>query len=70
VSAADQVIGRARAVMVGDAVWDAVAARRAGIPCIGRDAGAAEVYPDAAALLGQLRASAIGRLGSGPRAPC
>ena len=50
---------RARAVMVADAVWDAIAARRAGIPCIGllsggiaeeqlRDAGALEVYPDPA----------------------
>ena len=72
---------RARAVMVGDAVWDAIAARRAGIPCIGllsggtaqqqlRDAGATEVYPDPAALLGNLRASGIGQLGSGPRTPC
>ena len=72
---------RARAVMVGDAVWDVIAARRAGIPCIGllsggiaeeqlRDAGAIEVYPDASALLGNLRTSAIGRLGSGPRPPC
>jgi HAD superfamily hydrolase (TIGR01509 family) len=26
---------RTRAVMVGDAVWDAIAARRAGIPCGG-----------------------------------
>ena len=67
---------RARAVMVGDAVWDVIAARRAGIPCIGllsggiaegqlRDAGAIEVYPDASALLGNLRTSAIGQLGSG-----
>jgi phosphoglycolate phosphatase-like HAD superfamily hydrolase len=66
--------------MVGDAVWDAMAARRAGLPCIGllsggiaeeqlRDAGAVEVYPDAAALLGKLRASAIGQLGSGQRPP-
>jgi HAD superfamily hydrolase (TIGR01509 family) len=72
---------RARAVMVGDAVWDAIAARRSGIPCIGllsggiaeeqlRDAGALEVYPDAAALLGKLRTSAIGRLGSGRSTPC
>jgi len=67
---------RARAVMVGDAVWDVIAARRAGIPCIGlvsggiaeeqlRDAGAVEVYPGPAALLGNLQASTIGRLGSG-----
>ena len=78
---------RARAVMVGDAVWDAIAARRAGLPCIGllcggtaedqlRGAGAAEVYPDPAALLANLRASAIGQPREraaqamlGPRAP-
>jgi HAD superfamily hydrolase (TIGR01509 family) len=63
-----------RAVMVGDAVWDVIAAKRAGIECIGllsggiaeqelRDAGAAETYADAAALLGRLSASAIGQLG-------
>jgi phosphoglycolate phosphatase-like HAD superfamily hydrolase len=63
-----------RAVMVGDAVWDVIAAKRAGIGCIGllsggiaeeelRDAGATETYADAAALLGKLSASAIGRLG-------
>ena len=67
--------------MVGDTVWDVIAARRAGIGCIGllsggiaeeqlRDAGATEVYPDPAALLGNLRASAIGQLGSGQRRPC
>ena len=64
--------------MVGDAVWDVIAAQRAGIPCIGllsggtaeeplRDAGAVEVYPDPAALLGNLRASTIGQLAE--RAP-
>jgi HAD superfamily hydrolase (TIGR01509 family) len=69
---------RARAVMVGDAVWDVIAARRAGIPCIGllcggiaeeqlRDAGAIEVYPDPAALLGNLQATMIGKLGDGQR---
>ena len=53
---------RSRAVMVGDTVWDVLAAERAGIPCIGllcgglgeaqlRDAGAAEIYPDPAGLL-------------------
>ena len=62
-----------RAVMVGDAVWDMIAARRSGILGIGvlsggiaeaelRDAGATEVYADAAALLGALSASAIGQL--------
>jgi HAD superfamily hydrolase (TIGR01509 family) len=61
------------AVMVGDTVWDVIAARRAGVPCIGllsggieaeqlRDAGAAEIYRDAAALLEDLEASGIGRL--------
>jgi len=70
---------RARAVMVGDTVWDVIAARRAGVPCIGllsggiaaeqlRGAGAVEVYRDAAALLDDLGASAIGRLGRGQRA--
>jgi HAD superfamily hydrolase (TIGR01509 family) len=69
---------RARAVMVGDAVWDVIAARRAGIPCIGllcggiaeeqlRDAGAVEVYPDPAALLGNLQTTMIGKLGDGQR---
>jgi HAD superfamily hydrolase (TIGR01509 family) len=61
------------AVMVGDAVWDMIAARRAGIQGIGllsggiaeqelREAGALETYPDAAALLGQISASLIGQL--------
>ncbi len=63
------------AVMVGDTVWDVIAARRAGVPCIGllsggieaeqlRDAGAAEIYRDAAALLEDLAPSGIGRLAS------
>jgi phosphoglycolate phosphatase-like HAD superfamily hydrolase len=61
------------AVMVGDAVWDVIAAERAGIRCIGllcggigaeqlRDAGAAEVYRDPAALLEDIDASPIGQL--------
>jgi HAD superfamily hydrolase (TIGR01509 family) len=64
------------AVMVGDTVWDVLAAERAGIPCIGllsggiadeqlREAGAAAVYRDPADLLGDLGASPIGRLGRG-----
>ncbi len=64
---------RTEAVMVGDSVWDVLAARRARMPCIGvlsggiaaeqlREAGAAEIYPDAAALLEDLEASGIGRL--------
>jgi HAD superfamily hydrolase (TIGR01509 family) len=67
-----------RAVMVGDAVWDMIAAGRAGIGGIGvlsggiaeaelRDAGATEIYADAAALLDAISDSAIGQL-SGARA--
>jgi phosphoglycolate phosphatase-like HAD superfamily hydrolase len=66
--------------MVGDAVWDMIAARRAGIPGIGvlsggitqeqlRDAGAVEVHDDAASLLSHLHASTIGQLGRGQE-PC
>jgi HAD superfamily hydrolase (TIGR01509 family) len=69
---------RARAVTVGDTVWDVITARRAGIACIGvlsggiaeeqlRGAGAVEVYADAAALLDDLAASAVGRLADGQR---
>ncbi|MCW2709356.1 MAG: family hydrolase [Frankiales bacterium] len=54
-----------RALLVGDAVWDGEAARRAGIRFIGvtcggipeaalRDAGAQEVFPDPAYLLAHL----------------
>jgi phosphoglycolate phosphatase-like HAD superfamily hydrolase len=63
-----------RAVMVGDTVWDVLAAERAGIGCIGlfcggiaadqlRKAVAAAVYADPAALLGDIHASSIGQLG-------
>jgi len=69
-------VGRNRAVMVGDAVWDMVAARRAGIQGVGvlsggiaeadlRDAGATEVYADAEALLGAISASVIWHLAGG-----
>ncbi|HEY8590859.1 MAG TPA: HAD family hydrolase [Naasia sp.] len=65
-------VAAGEAIMVGDAVWDVHAAARAGVPTIGvlsggfgeaelRDAGAAEVYDDVAALLEALDASAIGR---------
>ena len=65
-----------RTVMVGDTVWDVLAAERAGIGCIGllcggiaeeqlRAAGAAAVYRDPAALLGDLKASPIGQFGQG-----
>jgi phosphoglycolate phosphatase-like HAD superfamily hydrolase len=64
-----------RAVMVGDTIWDVRAAERAGLPCIGllcggtaeaelRDAGAVAVYRDPAALLDDIQASPIGRLGA------
>jgi HAD-hyrolase-like len=69
---------RAHAVMVGDTVWDVIAARRAAVPCIGvlsggiareplRDAGAVEVYVGAAVLLDKLGTRAIGRLVGGQR---
>ncbi|WP_329171682.1 HAD family hydrolase [Streptomyces sp. NBC_01477] len=59
-----------RAVFVGDAVWDAQAAAKAGVRCLavltgafGRqellDAGAEEVYDDVAALLEELDAGAL-----------
>jgi HAD superfamily hydrolase (TIGR01509 family) len=62
-----------RAVMVGDAVWDMIAARRAGVRGLGllcggtaegelREAGALEIYADPADLLGSISASAIGHL--------
>jgi phosphoglycolate phosphatase-like HAD superfamily hydrolase len=65
-----------RAVMVGDTIWDVLAAERAGIGCIGllcggtaeaelQGAGAVKVYRDPAALLGDIDASPIGRLGHG-----
>jgi phosphoglycolate phosphatase-like HAD superfamily hydrolase len=64
-----------RAVMVGDTVWDVLAAQRAGLPSVGllcggiseeelRSAGAAETYPGPCALLDKLEGSAIGRLGA------
>jgi HAD superfamily hydrolase (TIGR01509 family) len=61
------------ALLVGDSVWDVVAAERAGIICIGltcggtsagelRDAGAVETYDDPAALGENLERSAIAKL--------
>jgi HAD superfamily hydrolase (TIGR01509 family) len=61
------------AVFVGDAVWDVLAANRAGIPCVGllsggisaaelTDSGAVAVYDDAAALLRVLDQSPLARL--------
>jgi HAD superfamily hydrolase (TIGR01509 family) len=62
-----------RALMVGDSVWDVIAAERAGITCVGvtcggtsaaelREAGAVETYDDPAALCENLEHSAIGKL--------
>lgn len=64
-----------RAVMVGDTVWDVLAAQGAGVLCVGllsggiseeelRGAGAAETYPGPAVLLEKLTGSAIGLLGA------
>jgi HAD superfamily hydrolase (TIGR01509 family) len=63
----------ARAVLVGDSVWDVIAAGRVGLRCIGltcggicaaelREAGAVETYENPAALLAALDRSAIGEL--------
>ena len=62
-----------RSVLVGDTVWDVEAAGRASLPCIAvtsggisegelRDAGAVEVYADAADLLDRLDDSLLARL--------
>jgi HAD superfamily hydrolase (TIGR01509 family) len=61
------------AVFVGDTVWDVEAAGKAGVECVAllaggiaesllRDAGAVEVYADAADLLAHFDDSALGRL--------
>jgi HAD superfamily hydrolase (TIGR01509 family) len=63
---------RRKCVMVGDTVWDVIAADRAGVPCVAlltggiaeqqlRGAGAFDVYADAAALSHDLGASLIGQ---------
>jgi phosphoglycolate phosphatase-like HAD superfamily hydrolase len=68
----------ARAVMVGDTVWDVLAAQRAGLPCIGllsggigeeelRGAGSAETYSGPGTLLEKLADSAIGHLSDSRR---
>ncbi|HEV7899355.1 MAG TPA: HAD family hydrolase [Planosporangium sp.] len=62
-----------RALLVGDSVWDVIAAERAGVMCIGvtcggtsaaelREAGAVETYDDPAALRENLERSAIAKL--------
>ena len=64
-----------RSIMVGDSIWDAQAAGRAGVDCIGvrsggfsagelRDAGAIAVYDDVAQLLERLDSSPFARLWS------
>jgi phosphoglycolate phosphatase-like HAD superfamily hydrolase len=64
-----------RAVFIGDAVWDAEAARRAGVTCIGvlsggvsrselQIAGAVEVFENAAQLLDHLDETPIAALKS------
>jgi phosphoglycolate phosphatase-like HAD superfamily hydrolase len=74
-------LGRARvdaehAMFVGDAVWDAHAARGAGVPCIGvlsggisreelQAAGASPVFADAQELLDQLSSTRIAELAPG-----
>lgn len=65
---------RDQCVVVGDTVWDAEAAGKAGITCVGvltggisrqqlLDAGMAEVYDDTAALLKAFDQSPLGSLG-------
>jgi HAD superfamily hydrolase (TIGR01509 family) len=61
------------AVLIGDSVWDVLAANRVGLPCIGvlcggtsgaelRAAGAVETYEDPADLRERLESSAIAKL--------
>ncbi|GAA1979675.1 HAD family hydrolase [Isoptericola halotolerans] len=65
-----------QAVFLGDSVWDAVAAERAGVPCVGvlsggvgahelTEAGAVETYTDVAELLADLDGSALAAVFSG-----
>jgi len=68
----------ARTVLVGDTVWDAEASHRAGVGTVVavltggiseaelRDAGATEVYEDAAQLCERFAESALGALGGAP----
>jgi HAD superfamily hydrolase (TIGR01509 family) len=73
VAVAKAGVSTAQAVMVGDAVWDVAAAKRAGMPCVGvltggtgeaalREAGAVAVYEDVEALLRGLAESPLARL--------
>jgi phosphoglycolate phosphatase-like HAD superfamily hydrolase len=74
--AADTIRTTTRFVVIGDSVWDAVAAGRAGYPAIGvlsggfgaeelRDAGCQAVFADAAALAGSLPEAASAAAGAG-----
>ncbi|NJC82659.1 HAD family hydrolase [Planosporangium mesophilum] len=73
VAMAESGLSADRAVMVGDSVWDVLAAERAGLRCIGltcggtnaaelREAGAVETYDDPAELCEKLDRSAIAKL--------
>jgi phosphoglycolate phosphatase-like HAD superfamily hydrolase len=59
-----------RAVFIGDAIWDVMAAKQVGVPTIGllsggtsaaelTEAGAVAIYEDAAALLRELASSPL-----------
>ncbi|MGH1564331.1 HAD family hydrolase [Mumia sp. DW29H23] len=73
-AALDKVgVDPARAVMIGDAVWDGLAAKQAGVTFVGvrsggvgpgelREAGAVEVYEDVSVLHGALDSSALAPL--------
>ncbi|WP_042364582.1 HAD family hydrolase [Streptacidiphilus neutrinimicus] len=63
-------VSSGRAVFIGDTAWDVQAARKAGVPCLGvmtggwcrgelEDAGAAQVYRDAAEIADYLDASLL-----------
>jgi len=66
-------VGPEEAVFVGDAVWDAHAAKAAGVPCIGvrsggisdaelQAAGASPIFADAQELLDQLASIRVAAL--------
>jgi phosphoglycolate phosphatase-like HAD superfamily hydrolase len=73
VALAKAELERDRTVVLGDAVWDAKASARAGLPCVGLETGGfsrpelehegvVAVYRDPADLLDQLDDSPIGKL--------
>jgi len=74
VQAALAKAGGGDAVMVGDSTWDALAAGRAGIPCIGvltggysgqelREAGASRIFSSLPGLVGELDTTPLGAAG-------